>query len=89
MLKSITSVPWEYEEDIIPDYVMGRTTCALFLSLKYHSLKPDYINDRLKLLGKLYDLRVLLVHVSYSYYRLVFQAKNKNKCSSYKLFQHK
>ncbi|XP_014277747.1 DNA excision repair protein ERCC-1 isoform X2 [Halyomorpha halys] len=63
LLKSITSVPWEYEEDIIPDYVMGRTTCALFLSLKYHSLKPDYINDRLKLLGKLYDLRVLLVHV--------------------------
>ncbi|KAL1139692.1 hypothetical protein AAG570_006670 [Ranatra chinensis] len=42
---------------------MGRTTCALFLSLRYHSLKPDYINERLKLLGKQYDLRVLLVQV--------------------------
>ena len=63
LLKSISNVPWEYEENIIPDYVMGRTTCALFLSLRYHSLKPNYINDRLKTLGKLYDLRVLLVLV--------------------------
>lgn len=63
LLKSITSIPWEYDDNIIPDYVMNRTTCALFLSLKYHNLKPDYINERLKLLGKLYDLRVLLVQV--------------------------
>uniref|UniRef100_A0A224XW85 DNA excision repair protein ERCC-1 n=1 Tax=Panstrongylus lignarius TaxID=156445 RepID=A0A224XW85_9HEMI len=63
LLKHICSVPWEFEEGIIPDYVMGRTTCALFLSLRYHTLKPDYINERLKHLGKLYDLRVLLVQV--------------------------
>lgn len=42
---------------------MSKTTCALFLSLKYHNLKPDYINERLKQLGKLYELRVLLVQV--------------------------
>ncbi|XP_014262184.1 DNA excision repair protein ERCC-1 isoform X2 [Cimex lectularius] len=63
LLKCISNVPWEYEEGIIPDYVMGRTTCALFLSLRYHNLKPDYINNRIKELGKLYDLRVLLVQV--------------------------
>ncbi|XP_054258218.1 DNA excision repair protein ERCC-1 [Macrosteles quadrilineatus] len=63
LLKSISNVPWEFDESIIPDYVMGRTTCALFLSLRYHNLKPDYINERLKQLGKLYDLRVLLVQV--------------------------
>lgn len=62
LLKSILNVPWEYEE-IIPDYVMGRTTCALFLSLRYHNLNPDYINERLKQLGKQYELRVLLVQV--------------------------
>lgn len=62
LLKSIFNVPWEYEE-IIPDYVMGRTTCALFLSLRYHNLNPDYINERLKQLGKQYELRVLLVQV--------------------------
>ncbi|RZF41601.1 hypothetical protein LSTR_LSTR000315 [Laodelphax striatellus] len=63
LLKSITNVPWQFEESLVPDYVMGRTTCALFLSLRYHTLKPDYIAERLKLLGKMYDLRVLLVQV--------------------------
>ncbi|KAK9499092.1 hypothetical protein O3M35_003603 [Rhynocoris fuscipes] len=63
ILKNITSVAWEFDDNIVPDYVMGRTTCALFLSLRYHTLKPDYINERLKNLGKLYDLRVLLVQV--------------------------
>lgn len=62
LLKSILNVPWEYEE-MVPDYVMGRTTCALFLSLRYHNLNPDYINERLKQLGKQYELRVLLVQV--------------------------
>ncbi|XP_048514651.1 DNA excision repair protein ERCC-1 isoform X1 [Athalia rosae] len=62
LLKSVTSVPWEFE-DIVPDYVMGRGTCALFLSIRYHQLNPDYIHERLKLLGKAYDLRVLLAQV--------------------------
>lgn len=63
MLKSIINVPWEYSDTIIPDYVMGRTTCALFLSLRYHILKPEYIYNRVKSLGKLYELRVLLLQI--------------------------
>lgn len=62
LLKAISNVPWEYE-DIVPDYQMGRTVCALFLSLRYHNLNPDYIHERLKLLGKMFELRVLLVLV--------------------------
>nr|CAG4638006.1 EOG090X0BTB [Chydorus sphaericus] len=62
LLKSIRNVPWEYGE-IIPDYVMGNTCCALFLSLRYHNLNPQYINSRLKELGKQYELRILLVQV--------------------------
>lgn len=42
---------------------MGAKSCALFLSLKYHNLNPDYIHERLKKLGKMYELRVLLVLV--------------------------
>ena len=30
MLKHVRNVPWEMG-DIIPDYVLGATTCALFL----------------------------------------------------------
>lgn len=62
LLRSIKNVPWEYD-DIVPDYQMGRTVCALFLSLRYHNLNPDYIHERLKQLGKMYELRVLLVQV--------------------------
>lgn len=62
VLKFITSVPWEYDE-IIPDYEVGKTICLLFLSLRYHNMNPDYINNRIKELGKKYELRVLLVQV--------------------------
>lgn len=63
ILKSIQNCPLEYRDDIIPDYVVGRTTCILYLSIKYHTLNPDYICQRLKELGKMYELRVLLVQV--------------------------
>lgn len=63
VLKSISNVPWEFDETIIPDYVVGSTAGILFLSLRYHMLNPDYIHDRLKSLGKRFELRVLLVQV--------------------------
>lgn len=62
VLKFIRCVPWEFD-DIIPDYEVGKTICLLFLSLQYHNMNPDYITNRLKELGKKYDLRVLLVQV--------------------------
>lgn len=62
LLKHIRNVPWEYDE-IEPDYIMGKTTCALFLSMRYHNLFPNYIHERLKSLGKSFSLRILLVQV--------------------------
>ncbi|KAM4731931.1 DNA excision repair protein ERCC-1 [Anableps anableps] len=62
ILKFVRSVPWEFG-DVVPDYVLGQTTCALFLSLRYHNLNPNYIHDRLKQLGNAFTLRVLLVQV--------------------------
>ncbi|KAG8533466.1 uncharacterized protein KY384_002249 [Bacidia gigantensis] len=61
-LNYIKSLPWEYS-DIPADYVLGATTCALFLSLKYHRLHPEYIYSRIKALGHKYNLRVLLTMV--------------------------
>jgi DNA excision repair protein ERCC-1 len=58
--KHIKSVPWEYGE-IIPDFVLGKTCCALFLSLKYHALHPDYIYRRVSELGTQYGLRLLMI----------------------------
>ncbi|TRY97248.1 hypothetical protein DNTS_013729 [Danionella cerebrum] len=60
ILKFVRNVPWEFGE-VVPDYVLGRTTCALFLSVRYHNLNPNYIHERLKQLGQSFTLRVLLV----------------------------
>lgn len=43
--------------------MLGLTTCALFLSLKYHRLHPEYIYNRIKSLQGKYNLRVLLTMV--------------------------
>ena len=62
ILSHIRLLPWEHA-DIPADYVLGTTTCALFLSLKYHRLHPEYIYSRMKSLAGKYNLRILLVMV--------------------------
>lgn len=49
--------------DIPADYQLGNTTCALFLSLKYHRLHPEYIYKRIQDLHGKYSLRIILVLV--------------------------
>jgi len=61
-LNYIKSLPWEYG-DIPADYILGATTCALFLSLKYHRLHPEYVYSRIRVLGHKYNLRILLTMV--------------------------
>ncbi|KAI0386382.1 restriction endonuclease type II-like protein [Hypomontagnella monticulosa] len=62
VLASLRSVAWEYS-DIPADYGLGLTTCALFLSLKYHRLHPEYIYTRIRNLQGRYNLRILLTMV--------------------------
>lgn len=62
ILNSVRSVAWEYS-DIPADYVVGATTCCLFLSLKYHRLHPEYIYNRIRDLKGQYNLRILLTMV--------------------------
>jgi DNA excision repair protein ERCC-1 len=62
ILTHIRHQAWEYA-DIPADYVLGATTCALFLSLKYHRLHPEYIYGRIRDLQGKYNLRILLVMV--------------------------
>ncbi|KAG9237116.1 putative mating-type switching protein swi10 [Amylocarpus encephaloides] len=62
ILTHLRSFAWEYS-DIPADYVLGLTTCALFLSLKYHRLHPEYVYNRIKNLQGKYNLRILLTMV--------------------------
>ncbi|NWY08003.1 ERCC1 protein, partial [Nothoprocta ornata] len=61
-LRFVRNVPWAFG-DIVPDYVLGQSTCALFLSLRYHNLHPGYIHERLRSLGRSFALQLLLLQV--------------------------
>lgn len=63
ILKYIRNVQWGYSDTLVPDYLLGRSSCALYLSMKYHLLNNEYIHERLKELGRAYELRVLLLIV--------------------------
>ncbi|KAL1896144.1 ssDNA endonuclease and repair protein rad10 [Sporothrix stenoceras] len=66
ILAQLRSVPWEYS-DIAADYGLGASTIALFLSLKYHRLHPEYIFARFRGLtaggAPRHRLRILLALV--------------------------
>ena len=65
ILKSIRLVPWEFSDNIIPDYVINSKSAALYLSLKYHTLNPNCVHERLKTFTG-FELRILLVQVDIS-----------------------
>ncbi|KAJ9527139.1 hypothetical protein QJQ45_025379 [Haematococcus lacustris] len=62
VLKHIRNVRCVFAS-IGPDYLLGQNTCALFLSLRYHLLHPEYILYRIKELQRAFALRLLLVLV--------------------------
>nr|XP_007144752.1 hypothetical protein PHAVU_007G181700g [Phaseolus vulgaris]ESW16746.1 hypothetical protein PHAVU_007G181700g [Phaseolus vulgaris] len=62
LLKHIRNVRWAFA-DIVCDYMLGQSSCALYLSLRYHLLHPDYLYYRIRELQKNFKLRVVLCHV--------------------------
>ncbi|XP_052194348.1 DNA excision repair protein ERCC-1 [Diospyros lotus] len=62
LLKHIRNVRWAFA-DIVCDYLLGQSACALYLSLRYHLLHPDYLYYRIRELQKNFKLRVVLCHV--------------------------
>ena len=62
ILAHIRNVPHQFSP-MIPDYIFGPTRCALYLSLRYHNLHPDYVHRRIAELKSDFTLRVLLCHV--------------------------
>ncbi|KAJ4957724.1 hypothetical protein NE237_024835 [Protea cynaroides] len=62
LLKHIRNVRWTFA-DVLCDYLLGPNSCALYLSLRYHLLHPDYLYHRIRELQKNFKLRVVLCHV--------------------------
>ncbi|XP_006662516.1 DNA excision repair protein ERCC-1 [Oryza brachyantha] len=62
LLKHIRNARWTFA-DVVPDYVLGQSSCALYLSVRYHLLHPDYLYYRIRELQKNFKLRVILCHI--------------------------
>ncbi|CAL4934403.1 unnamed protein product [Urochloa decumbens] len=60
LLKHIRNARWSFA-DVVPDYVLGQSSCALYL--RYHLLHPDYLYYRIRELQKNFRLRVILCHI--------------------------
>ncbi|PXF41434.1 DNA excision repair protein ERCC-1 [Gracilariopsis chorda] len=69
MLRHIRHVRKQPHNGITADFVCGPTTCALYLSLQFHRLHPDYIYKRVRALGTSFKLRILLVLVDVADHR--------------------
>jgi DNA excision repair protein ERCC-1 len=63
VLGCIKNVSWQYNSTLVADYVMGATTCALFISVRYHMLHPNYLYRRMKEIGTGFRLRIVLCQV--------------------------
>ena len=64
LIPYIKSITYEYINNITPDYIVGETTCVLYISIKYHITHPKYIQSRFDLIGKgVYNTRILLVQI--------------------------
>jgi len=64
LMDFIRNVPTAMDKDLIPDFLLGQTSCALYVTLKKHMQDPKYILERIAKLGNMYKLRVLLILVN-------------------------
>jgi DNA repair protein Rad10 len=62
VLRLLRHARWQFG-DVAPDFLLGAATAALFLSLRFHLLRPEYLHGRLRELGRAFRLRVVLVLV--------------------------
>ena len=60
LLKHLRQVKWEYSDMILggADYSINRSSCALFLSLRYYNLNTNDIYDRLQSNKSPYQLKL-------------------------------
>ena len=62
ILQYIRNVPFTYTR-MVPDYIFSNTSCAIYLSGKYHILYRNYIHTRIAALKTDFTCRVLLLYM--------------------------
>lgn len=59
VVKKINRVRYKFK-NIVPDFLIGKNNACIFISMKYHRLKPNYLQARIKTLQNKYTNRILL-----------------------------
>ena len=62
ILQHIRNVPFTYSR-MVPDYIFSNTSCAIYLSCKYHILYRNYIQARIAALKTDFTCRILLLYM--------------------------
>lgn len=63
LIKELQDVPVQQgDKSMKADFEVFERCGVLFLSVRYNNLHPEYIYKRVDILGKMYELRILLVH---------------------------
>lgn len=88
LLEYLSTLSWSFDSSCNADYEINFTTLVLFLSLRFHSAKPEYIYKRIFKL-KQSKLKVLLVLLDTPNYNATLQELFKSipipiiPCKSY------
>ncbi|KRH93371.1 Structure-specific endonuclease ERCC1-XPF, ERCC1 component, partial [Pseudoloma neurophilia] len=67
VLDHLTQVRWTFHDDLTTDYEIEDFISVLFLSLKFHTFKPEYIISRINGLKK-YKVQILLILIDQKNY---------------------
>eukprot|EP01134_Creolimax_fragrantissima_P004435 CFRG4435T1 len=67
ILKHIRNIAYEYG-DCLPDYHINPNVAIMYLSMRFHLYRSNYIGAAVRSLGRTYPLRVLLVHLDVDQY---------------------
>jgi DNA repair protein Rad10 len=61
ILEHLKNARYSMRKDIVPDFVLGTSTSALLIQLKFHQLHPNHLQTRMREFGDSVSIPCLLV----------------------------
>lgn len=68
LLEHLVKTSWHFDASTVADYEINNSAGVVFLSLRFHICKPDYITKRLRKCANKYKTRVMLLQVDIKNY---------------------
>lgn len=71
VLNYIKKSIWHFEESLNTDYEVNGSINMVFLSIRFHVCKPEYIHKKIKKIGKKYQNNILLIYIDTKNYEAI------------------